>query len=352
MIVGTGAGAYAYESGATLRTSIGVGASDAPTLVGTNISGTAASLTAGTAATLSATLPVNKGGTNRTSYTTGDMLYASASNVLTPIAKPGTPNGEVLTWPNSAAIPSWVASISGDITDVLGGTNITVASSGGPQPTVNLDAAISLTSVTATSITGSSVVTTPKLTAIGALSIQTASNNNVTIAPNGTGTVQITGGQYLNLSGTAGSGGYGLRGTDATLNASNTASDGWGQVYHAGMTNGEGAFFEGTCAVTANTVQNLHTGFGSVPSIATCYLECTDAGGDAGYSDGDHVIISSGQGDFDNNHTGVAISFNGAGSNDTTVTIGTGGIYLLNKSTKVEAALTESKWQFRLKAWK
>jgi hypothetical protein len=41
MIVGTGAGAYAYESGATLRTSIGVGTGDTLTLAGLSVTGNA-----------------------------------------------------------------------------------------------------------------------------------------------------------------------------------------------------------------------------------------------------------------------------------------------------------------------
>jgi len=53
MIVGTGAGAYAYESGATLRTSIGVGTGDSPTFTGV-VSDSLASKSTNTDLTLSA----------------------------------------------------------------------------------------------------------------------------------------------------------------------------------------------------------------------------------------------------------------------------------------------------------
>lgn len=71
-------------------------------LVGTNITGTAAGLTAGTvttnadltgdvtstgnATTYNGTVPVNKGGTNITSYTVGDIPYASGATTLSKLA--------------------------------------------------------------------------------------------------------------------------------------------------------------------------------------------------------------------------------------------------------------------------
>lgn len=298
----------------------------------TNVSGTAAGLTAG-----AATLAVSTSG-----------LKTDTSTVV--IGGEDAPSSGMVLTAKSSTEADWQTPVVGDITDVLGGTNVTVASSGGPQPTVNLDAAISLTSVSATSITGSSVLTTPKLTAIGALSIQTSSNNNVTIAPNGTGTVQITGGQYLNLSGTVGSGGYGLRGTSLTLNASNKAGDGWGQVYHEGATSGQGVYYEATSAVAAGEVYSLTTGFESVPSIVTIYLEClTD---NAGYVDGDHVLTSSSSSAWDVGNIGLGLSFDGSASDDLALSIGSGGLALIHGTTGAETQLTESSWQLRIKAWK
>lgn len=64
------------------------------------------------------------GGTGLTSYTTGDIIYASASNVLSKLA--ATTNGFVLTL--AAGVPSWAASsagistINGDTGSVTGST--------------------------------------------------------------------------------------------------------------------------------------------------------------------------------------------------------------------------------------
>lgn len=54
---------------------------------------------------VSGTLPIANGGTNITTYTTGDILYASAANTLSKLAV-GT-NGDVLTL--AAGVPSWAA---------------------------------------------------------------------------------------------------------------------------------------------------------------------------------------------------------------------------------------------------
>jgi len=80
--------------------------------------------TSGTAADLSATLDETKGGTGLTSFTTGDVVYASGSNTL---AKLGIgSSGEVLSV-SSGGIVEWAASSAGDIT----GVTITTASNSG-----------------------------------------------------------------------------------------------------------------------------------------------------------------------------------------------------------------------------
>ena len=64
--------------------------------------------TSGSAASLSATLAVASGGTNITSYTTGDIIYASASGTLAKLGIGST--GQVLTV--SGGIPSYAATAS------------------------------------------------------------------------------------------------------------------------------------------------------------------------------------------------------------------------------------------------
>ena len=59
------------------------------------------------------TVGVDKGGTNLTSFATGDIIYASGTTAISKLAKPGTPAGEVLTFAACASAPSWAAAASG-----------------------------------------------------------------------------------------------------------------------------------------------------------------------------------------------------------------------------------------------
>ncbi|CAB4167425.1 hypothetical protein UFOVP1666_63 [uncultured Caudovirales phage] len=63
--------------------------------------------TLGTAAGLSTTLIATSGGTGIESYTTGDILYASATNVLSKLAS--TTDGYILTAGGVGVAPSWAA---------------------------------------------------------------------------------------------------------------------------------------------------------------------------------------------------------------------------------------------------
>lgn len=62
-----------------------------------------------------------KGGTNQTTYTTGDILYASGANTLTKLGVGS--NGEVLTL--ASGVPSWAAAAGGGATIVHAFTNTT-----------------------------------------------------------------------------------------------------------------------------------------------------------------------------------------------------------------------------------
>jgi hypothetical protein len=74
------------------------GGSAVPTALSTSSLGIALGDTTGT-------LPTTRGGTNITTYTTGDTLYASATNVLSKLAAGS--GGQVLAMVNG--IPGWVA---------------------------------------------------------------------------------------------------------------------------------------------------------------------------------------------------------------------------------------------------
>tara|TARA_R110002167_G_scaffold112850_1_gene285528 strand:- start:17020 stop:18585 length:1566 start_codon:yes stop_codon:yes gene_type:complete len=72
-------------------------------------------------------LSVANGGTNISSYTTGDLLYASGSGVLSKIALGSA--GQVLTVGMSG--PGWASAASGDITGVTAGTGLSGGGSSG-----------------------------------------------------------------------------------------------------------------------------------------------------------------------------------------------------------------------------
>jgi hypothetical protein len=107
--------------------------------------------TSGTAAGLSATLDETKGGTGLTSFTTGDVIYASGSNTL---AKLGIGSSGQTLQVSSGGIVEWATATTGDITRVEAGTNLNGGGDTG-DVTVNLDTTITgLSSVTSTAFVG------------------------------------------------------------------------------------------------------------------------------------------------------------------------------------------------------
>lgn len=78
------------------------------------------------------TLPEASGGTNQSTYATGDILYASAANTLSKRSA-GT-NGYVLTM--VAGVPDWAASSGGTVTNVTASSPL--SSSGGSAPNITL----------------------------------------------------------------------------------------------------------------------------------------------------------------------------------------------------------------------
>ena len=75
------------------------------------------------AITVGGTLATGNGGTNITTYTTGDILYASATNVLSKLAS--TTAGYVLTAGGVGVAPAWAASTGGVTSFSAGPTGLT-----------------------------------------------------------------------------------------------------------------------------------------------------------------------------------------------------------------------------------
>ena len=96
----TGSGALVFANTPTLVTPI----------LGTPTSGTMTNVTGLPLSTgVTGTLPATNGGTAQSTYTTGDTIYASASNTLSKLSIGST--GQVLTV--AGGVPTWAAASSG-----------------------------------------------------------------------------------------------------------------------------------------------------------------------------------------------------------------------------------------------
>ena len=134
--------------------SVALGASDSTPAFDLS-DATSLPLGAGTTGTLATT----RGGTGLTSYTTGDIIYASASNTLLGLGI-GTA-GQVLTV--AGGIVSWATPTTGDITGVTAGTGLTGGGTTGTV-TVNVDyAGADNIILEAQDLSASTIATTDKI---------------------------------------------------------------------------------------------------------------------------------------------------------------------------------------------
>ena len=237
--------------------------------------------TSGTAADLSATLDETKGGTGLTSFTTGDVIYASGSNTL---AKLGIgSSGNVLSV-SSGGIVEWTAPTTGDITGVTAGTGLSGGGSSGTV-TLNVDSlAVAQGGTGATSFADKSVIITQDsgtdtLAAVamdgnGELLIGGTSGpavatltagTGVTITP-GDGTIEIAASDVGDITGvTAGTGLSGGGTTGAvTLNVEAsqaiTALTGGDLTIYEDANNADVSLKMGTSATESLTIEVLNGG--------------------------------------------------------------------------------------------
>ena len=241
-------------------------------LVGTNISGTAANLTAGTATTIpSLSGDVTSSGNSVTiaNDVVGEAKLSAAS-----------PQNDYVLVADDAVTGGlkWAENTAGDITGVNGGTNITVTSGAGPVPNVNLDSAISLANVTTSSkiIVGADSnfdTGTPYIASQGGVRSSTftsrVQNTSMSISPHGTGS--------LNLSSTGTAGGVprvNIKCSTAPIlieASSSTAANSIIIFRSGGSATSDGKF------VVQNTGPRIPE-----PSSGNHYLNFSDAGGTTG----------------------------------------------------------------------
>lgn len=212
----TVAGTLAVANGGTGITSFGTGVATAlgnnvtgsggivlatsPTLttplLGTPTSGTLTNCTGLPLSTgVTGTLGISSGGTNITTYTTGDILYASASNTLAKL--PIGSSGQLLSV--SGGVPAWTAAPASGVTTIsFGTTGLTPSTATSGAVTVAGTLAVANGGTGATTSTGSGSVvlaTSPTLVtpALGTPSSGTLTNcTGLPVAGGGTGRASHT----------------------------------------------------------------------------------------------------------------------------------------------------------------
>ena len=229
-------------------------------------------------------LPVANGGTNLSTYTTGDILYASAANVLSKL--PTGSNGQVLIL--SGGLPTWGTS-----------TNVT---------TINGDSG---------SITGSTVKIYANNASLGCGSSVLFTNSSTT------STLSVTDGLSNSIMG-SGAGKAGISGAN---------NSGWGRLCLASLTSGDSNQAIGStsltnctsghrnCAVGVISLKNLTTGTQNT-GIGNQSLENITTGSNniaIGYQAGISLTTS--------NSTNILIGNVGVAGDNAAIKIGTNGTH-------------------------
>ena len=203
-----------------------------------------------------AQVPITKGGTNLTTYSKGDILYAPSTNSLAQLNIGLT--GQVLNV-DASGIPAWTSNIAlpgtlsvADTTQSNLTTNGSVVISGGVGIAKNINV-------------GGNAVVTGDITGTGALTVNSA-NKSISLQPTGTGTVTInpaTTGAIDNVNIGANQTGTGAfttlsasGNTTVTSNTSSTNATSGALVVSGGVGIGENLNVTGNAVVGGNLTVN------------------------------------------------------------------------------------------------
>ena len=242
-----------------------------------------------TLATLSGVVPVASGGTNITSYTVGDLLYASAATTLSKLSDVAT--GSVLVSGGVGNAPSYSASptLTTSLTTPLhiGGT--TTSSTLTLQSTSGVGATDSILfktgnngAVTALTIAsnGNATFLSASTTAIGTLSL----TNALTVANGGTGAATFTANGVIYGNGTSALGVTGAGTTGQVLVATTGSAPTWGSVPTTA------AVTSITFGTTGLTPSSATTG---AVTVAGTLVAANGGTGQSSYTIGDLLYASS-----------------------------------------------------------
>lgn len=231
---GTSGGILAFTGSGTIASStvltanqlvLGGGAGAAPSPLGSlgttttvyhgNASGAGSFGAVSLTADVSGTLAETKGGTNQTSYATGDTLYASAANTLSKLSGNTTTTKKYLSQTGTGSAsqaPSWLQPACADLS--------------------NAAASCSTDTTVATNITTGTLGATVQgnITTVGTISSGTWSGTTIAVNKGGTGQTSYTDGQVLIGNTSTG----GLSKTTLTAGSNITITNGNGTISIAG----------------------------------------------------------------------------------------------------------------------